>query len=57
MDINTNNNNHNELPKDFNYEVYNKFNKELPDIHYLFNQKNKTINKKFYNNKTQKIRK
>ena len=38
-------------------KMYNKFNKKLPDIHYLFNQKNKTINKKFYNNKTQKIRK
>jgi hypothetical protein len=38
-------------------EMYNKFNKKLPDIHYLFNQKNKTINKKFYKNKTQKIRK
>ena len=35
-------------------KMYNKFNKELPDIHYLFNQKNKTINKKFYNNKTKK---
>lgn len=38
-------------------KLYNKFNKKLPNIHYLFNQKNKTINKKFYNNKTQKIRK
>jgi hypothetical protein len=38
-------------------KMYNKFNKKLPDIHYLFNQKNKTINKKFYNNKTQKIHK
>jgi hypothetical protein len=38
-------------------KLYNKFNKKLPDIHYLFNQKNKTINKKFYNNKTQKIHK
>lgn len=38
-------------------KMYNKFNKKLPDIHYLFNQKNKTINQKFYKNKTQKIRK
>jgi hypothetical protein len=38
-------------------KLYNKFNKKLPNIHYLFNQKNKTINKKFYNNKTQKIHK
>ena len=29
MDINTN---HNELPKDFNYEVYNKFNKDLSHL-------------------------
>lgn len=35
-------------------KLYNKFNKKLPDIHYLFNQKNKTVNKKFYKNKTQK---
>ena len=29
VDINTN---HNELPKDFNYEVYNKFNKDLSHL-------------------------
>jgi hypothetical protein len=34
--------------------IYNKFNKKIPKIQYLFNQKNKTINKKLYSNKTKK---
>lgn len=38
-------------------EIYNKFNKPFPNIQYLFNKKNKTINTKFYKNKTHKIRK
>ena len=38
-------------------KIYKKFNKKFPTIKYLFNTKNKTINNKFYKNKTQKIRK
>ena len=34
--------------------LYKKFNKNLPRIHYLFDNKNKTINNKNYNNKTKK---
>jgi hypothetical protein len=37
--------------------LYKKFNKKLPNIQYLFDKKNKTINKKIYNNKTKRIRK
>jgi len=36
---------------------YHKFNKKMPNIQYLFNKKNKTINNKFYKNKTQKLQK
>jgi hypothetical protein len=35
--------------------IYKKNNREMPNIQYLFNIKNKTINKKFYNNKTRKL--
>ena len=38
-------------------EIYNNYNKKFPNIKYLFNQKNKTINKTLYKNKTRKIRK
>jgi hypothetical protein len=35
-------------------KIYDKFNKPFPNIKYLFNNKNKTINNKIYRNKTQK---
>lgn len=38
-------------------EIYKKFNKKIPNIQYLFNMKNKTINKKLYRNKTRKTNK
>lgn len=36
---------------------YNKYNKPLPNIQYLFNRKSKTIRNKLYRNKTRKVRK
>jgi hypothetical protein len=38
-------------------KLYNKFNKKMPNIQYLFNKKNKTTNKRTYNNKTKKAHK
>ena len=37
--------------------LYKKFNKKFPNIQYLFNKENKTMNKKIYSNKTKRIRK